>query len=198
MFEDLFMAIDDFCYKVSSDILDAKASKLLAEVRAESRACEINNKEKSSEITDKANFETTAELSTRKRIKEIDGMRELLDIMKKQVIGELSQEDVRKIQKFASRWKKDIYNLSKSVDKLDFTELNKIKKDWSGDLHRGNNERESSMKDDCLEIENMRRLLNIMKRHLCGNLTPQDIVDLEENTQKWDKDIKKLSKLLAN
>lgn len=48
------------------------------------------------------------------------------------------------------------------------------------------------------EIENIRKLLDIMEKHLCGNLTPQNIMDLKENMQDWEKDIEKLSALFNN
>lgn len=48
------------------------------------------------------------------------------------------------------------------------------------------------------EIENMRKMLDIMERHLCNNLTPQDIADLRENMQSWEKNIEKLSEMINN
>lgn len=48
------------------------------------------------------------------------------------------------------------------------------------------------------EIENMRKLLDIMERHLCNKLTPQNIADLRENMQDWEKNIEKLSSMLNN
>ena len=53
------------------------------------------------------------------RVKEIDSMRELLGIMKKQVIGELSQEDVRnELQKHASEWEQDMKKLIGMIQKI--------------------------------------------------------------------------------
>ncbi|KAI4443597.1 hypothetical protein FMM80_24690 [Schaedlerella arabinosiphila] len=48
------------------------------------------------------------------------------------------------------------------------------------------------------EIDNTRNLLNIMERHLSNKLTPQDIADLKENAQDWEKDIEKLSAMLED
>ncbi len=54
------------------------------------------------------------------------------------------------------------------------------------------NQGEQKMK----EIDNMKNLLDIMKRHLSNKLTPQDIADLKANVKDWEKDIEKLSEML--
>ena len=44
----------------------------------------------------------------------------------------------------------------------------------------------------------MRNLLDIIEKHLCDDLTPQNIADFKANMQDWEKDIEKLSALFNN
>lgn len=63
--------------------------------------------------------EAIVESSIRERVKEINSMRELLDIMKKQIMGELSQEGVRnEFQKHALEWSQDMRNLIEMIKEI--------------------------------------------------------------------------------
>lgn len=80
----------------------------------------------------------------------------------------------------------DIFNIIKKL-RQHYSEEIVIREDKDESNHQG-----------IVEIENMRNLLDIMERHLCSNLTPQDITDLKENVQDWEKNAEKLSEMIGN
>lgn len=47
------------------------------------------------------------------------------------------------------------------------------------------------------EIEKMRKLLDIMERHIRNELTSQDIMDLKENIKNWDENVIKISNMFS-
>lgn len=85
-------------------------------------------------------------------------------------------------------WKEDndIFNIVKKL-RQHYSEENVIREDKDESNYQG-----------IVEIENMRNLLDIMERHLENNLTPQDIADLKENVQDWEKNAEKLSEMIGN
>ncbi|RRK32251.1 hypothetical protein EBB54_13425 [Schaedlerella arabinosiphila] len=60
------------------------------------------------------------------------------------------------------------------------------------------NTKKLRLKYNIAEIESMRNLLDIIEKHLCDDLTPQNIADFKANMQDWEKDIEKLSALFNN
>lgn len=89
-------------------------------------------------------------------------------------------------------WIKEAYKDSK--DKAYYENAKKLRLRYMEENRTAKEDDSSDRKS--IEIESMRSLLDIMERHLSNNLTPQDITDLKENIQNWEKGIEKLSGMI--
>lgn len=91
-------------------------------------------------------------------------------------------------------WIEEAYKDSK--DKVYYENAKKLRLKYIEENRTAKEDDSSDRKS--IEIESMRNLLDIMERHLSHNLTPQDITDLKENVQDWEKNAEKLSEMIGN
>lgn len=91
-------------------------------------------------------------------------------------------------------WIEEAYKDSK--DKVYYENAKKLRLKYIEESGTAKEDDSSDRKS--MEIESMRNLLDIMERHLFNNLTPQDITDLKENVQDWEKNAEKLSEMIGN
>lgn len=92
-------------------------------------------------------------------------------------------------------WIKEAYKNSKG--KVTYENAKKLRREYCGENIVRKRQNDSSHKG-IPEIESMRKLLDIMERHLSNDLNLQDIADLKENMQDWEKNTEKLSEMINN
>ncbi len=92
------------------------------------------------------------------------------------------------------RWIKETYEECK--DKIYYEKAKKLRLKYIEE--NGTAKRDDRSSKKIAEIESMRNLLDIIEKHLCDNLTPQNIADFKANMKDWEKDIEKLSALFNN
>ena len=95
---------------------------------------------------------------------------------------------------YGQSWMEEVYKDSK--DKVYYENAKKLRLKYIEESGTAKEDESSDRKS--IEIESMRNLLDIMERHLSNNLTPQDITDLKENVQDWEKNAEKLSEMIGN
>lgn len=100
---------------------------------------------------------------------------------------------------------KDFVKLIKKEQKIGFLPISKCiiaemekQKLMNNKITEKIPEEQGEQNQNMKEIENMRNLLDIVEKHFCGELTPQNIAYLKENVKNWEKDIEKLSEMLNN
>ena len=88
-------------------------------------------------------------------------------------------------------WIEEIY---KYKDKVYYENAKKLRLKYIDKISK----RDDRSGKKIAEIESMRNLLDIIEKHLCDDLTPQNIADFKANMKDWEKDIEKLSALFNN
>lgn len=99
-----------------------------------------------------------------------------------------------KVYSVGNRWGQSCI-MDAYEDKDMFAIVKKLRQHYDGEFTVRKTE-DNRKYEGIPEIENMRKLLDIMERHLGNSLTPQDISELKENMQDWEKNIEKLSSML--
>lgn len=72
------------------------------------------------------------------------------------------------------------------------------RQECNGEKQSGRNGINNKNDKENPEIQHIRHLLDIMERTIEGELTEQDVIELKQDVNNWDEDIKKLKKMIAS
>lgn len=72
------------------------------------------------------------------------------------------------------------------------------RQECNGEKQSGRNGINNKNDKENPEIQHIRHLLDIIERTIEGELTEQDVIELKQDANNWDEDIKKLKKMIAS